>query len=174
MKVFRHADPRFPFLWEEADQPSARWHGEGEGPAHYFANTPAGAWAELLRHEEITEVEDLAGIERALWVVEIREDVTASPELPGNTLRGGLETYARCRREAARLRQRGHEALQAPSAALEPEGSRGWRVNGGLQPAKEFPALTLVLFGRRTDLVGWRIVDEGRPPEDVLRHVRHF
>ena len=53
MILFRHADPRFPFLWETADQPGARWHGDREGPAHYFADTPDGAWAEFLRLEEI-------------------------------------------------------------------------------------------------------------------------
>jgi len=31
MILFRHADPRFPFLWERADQPEARWHRTGEG-----------------------------------------------------------------------------------------------------------------------------------------------
>lgn len=174
MRVFRHVDRRFPFLWETADQPPARWHGEGEGPVHYFANSPAGAWAELLRHEEITEAEDLAGIERALWMVKLEEDVTGRPDLPLEALRGGLESHARCRREATRLRRRGHTALQAPSAALEPGGSRGWRVDGGLVPAAESPAVVFAVFGRRPDLVGWRIVDEGRPPAEVLDHVRHF
>ena len=46
----RRADPRFPFLWESSAQPAGRWHGSGEGPCHYFADTPYGAWAELLRH----------------------------------------------------------------------------------------------------------------------------
>ena len=52
MIVFRQADPRYPFLWESPDQPAGRWHGPGEGPAHYFSDTPVGAWAELLRHED--------------------------------------------------------------------------------------------------------------------------
>ena len=55
MIVYRHADARFPFLWESADQPPARWHGSGEGPVQYFADTPDGAWAEFVRHEGITE-----------------------------------------------------------------------------------------------------------------------
>ena len=58
MIVFRQADPRYPFLWSDPAQPAARWHGEAEGPAHYFADTPDGAWAELLRHEEITDPAD--------------------------------------------------------------------------------------------------------------------
>lgn len=69
MIVFRQADPRYPFLWDTAAQPPARWHGPGEGPAHYFADTPAGAWAELLRHEEITDPDDAAtlGVRYGPW-----------------------------------------------------------------------------------------------------------
>ena len=59
MIVFRRASAPSPFLWETAEQPPGRWHGEGEGPAQYFADTPDGAWAEFLRHENITDPEDL-------------------------------------------------------------------------------------------------------------------
>ena len=38
-----------------------------EAPVHYFSDTPDGAWAEFLCHEEITDPEDLPGIRRALW-----------------------------------------------------------------------------------------------------------
>jgi len=53
--VYRHTDPRFPFLWESGGQPAGRWNAEGEGPVNTFADRPEGAWAELLRHEEITD-----------------------------------------------------------------------------------------------------------------------
>src|SRR5690606_7733130 len=72
--VFRQADSRVPPLWETSDQPAGRWHGDGEGPAHYFADTPDGAWAEFLRHEEITDPADLEGVRRRLWAVEIGDD----------------------------------------------------------------------------------------------------
>ena len=68
---YRHCDSRFPFLWQTSAQPPARWHGPGEGPAHYFADTPVGAWAEFLRHEGIVDAADLAGVQRSLWVVEL-------------------------------------------------------------------------------------------------------
>ena len=71
MIVFRHTDPRFPFLQEAAGQPAARWHAPGEGPVHYFADTADGAWAEFLRHEEITDPADLAGIARAIWSIDL-------------------------------------------------------------------------------------------------------
>ena len=93
--VFRHADPRFPFLWETADQPAARWHEEGEGPVHYFADTPDGAWAELIRHEEIRTPEDLAMLARALWAVELPDEPLEQSLLPSATMTGGRETYDR-------------------------------------------------------------------------------
>ena len=61
MTGFRHTDPRFPFLWAGASQPAGRWNRKGE-LTHYFNDTPDGAWAEFLRHEEIDDPEDLATI----------------------------------------------------------------------------------------------------------------
>ena len=69
MIAFRQVDRRYPFLWEDASQPAARWHADGEGPAHYFADTPDGAWAELLRHEEIIDQDDLRTIRRQMWAI---------------------------------------------------------------------------------------------------------
>jgi hypothetical protein len=174
VKVFRHADPRFPFLWEGTAQPPARWHGPGEGPVHYFADTPAGAWVEFLRHEEIREVEDLKGVRRALWLVEVASPPRSRPSLPEATLTGGLDTYAECQAEAARLRSRGAKGLLAPSAALRERERRGWKVDGGLQEGPERDGQVLVLFGHRPDLLGWRIVDQGHPPLEAMAQVRHF
>lgn len=174
MKVFRHADPRFPFLWESTEQPPARWHGENEGPAHYLADTPEGAWAEFLRHEEIRDIEDLEGIRRALWLVEVTEPPDSQPELEESTLVGGPETYPACQAEAARLRHAGAQGLTALSAALRPGRARGWRVDQGLQEGPPRDGKVVVLFGHRPDLLGWRVVDQGRPPLEALTKVRHF
>ena len=119
MIVFRHADPRLPYLREDANQPSARWHDAGEGPAHYFADTPDGAWAEFLRHEEIRDPADLATIRRAIWAVEIPDDEGAAlPALPEVTVTGGTGTYGACREEARHLRAVGATRIDVPSAAL--------------------------------------------------------
>ena len=90
MIVFRHADPRLPFLWEDARQPPGRWHGGGEGPAHYFSDTPDGAWAELLRHEEIRDPADLATLRRAIWAVEIPDEEQAAAPGLADAQRGTL------------------------------------------------------------------------------------
>ncbi len=95
MIVFRHTDPRFPFLWETTGQPAGRWNSEGEGPVHTFADRPEGAWAELLRHEEITDPRDVAEIRRSLWAVDVGDLPTAEPELPRATMTGGPRSYAR-------------------------------------------------------------------------------
>jgi hypothetical protein len=171
---FRHVDRRYPFLWETAEQPAARWHSEGEGPAHYFASTPDGAWAEFLRHEEITDPADLAGIERALWAigVQLEAEVIAEPDLPPAILTGGLDSYPSCQEEALRLRTDGATALRATSAALCPGGARGQRVEGGLVDAEDEDGSVLVLFGPRPVVRGWSCVEDGRPSARVLPLVR--
>ena len=173
---FRNVDRRYPFLWETPDQPPARWHGEGEGPVQYLASTPEGAWAEFLRREEIADADDLEGVERALWAVEVEaaSERVAGPKLAAGVLTGGLSSYAACRIEASRLRTTGASALRAPSAALRPGAARGQRVAGGLVEAPDRDGEVLVLFGVRPDLSGWNCVEAGRPPERLLPLVRHF
>ncbi len=175
MIAFRHADPSVPFLWEDASQPAARWHAEGDGPAQYLAETPDAAWAEFLRHEEIRDEADLAGIERTIWAVEIAdEERFARPRLPRETLVGERDSYAACQAVAARLRTAGNGGLRAPSAALRTGTQGGWRVSGGLVPGRPRAEHSLVLFGRRPDLIGWVAADAGRPRADLLARVRYF
>jgi hypothetical protein len=175
MIVFRNADSRLPFLWEGEDQPPARWHGQGEGPAQYFSDTPDGAWAELLRHEEIREPDELATIIRALWVAEIPDDEPeVRPDLPKEVMFGDTDTYASCQDESKRLRNEGATRIVAPSAALIPGEARGWKVDQGLVPASPRDGQTLVLFGRRRDVIGWHGAFEGRPGEDLLDKVHHY
>jgi hypothetical protein len=174
MIAFRQADARYPFLWEGRDQPMGRWHGDGEGPAHYFADTPNGAWAEFLRHEEITEVEDLATIHRQIWAVDIGDAPRVSVRLPADVTSGGLDSYPRCQDESRRLRASGARRLVAPSAALLAGGARGTIVNRGAQAAPPRDGLVVVVFGPAHDLVGWVAADAARPPDDLLERVRHF
>ena len=173
MIAFRHADSRFPPLWESQSQPAARWHAADQGPAHYFADTPDGAWAEFLRHEEITDPADLDTVVRALWAMEIPDTGYVDAQSPLAVMTGGDDTYAACQEEAARLIAAGARAIQAPWAALKPGGAAGWRVDSGLQPGPARDGRVYVLFGRRPDLVGWRSA-VGRPTADLLPRVRHF
>lgn len=172
MILYRHNDNRYPFLWEDPSQPSARWHRSGEGPAQYFADSPSGAWAEFLRHEEITEEEDLAGVCRALWAVEVGDPVTSTPQLPDAVSRGGLDSYPDCQDEAERLRAEGATALVAKSAALADGKAGGWRVELGFREGPPANGRVFVLFGRYPGLIGWLVVDCGRPPVELLASVR--
>ncbi len=174
MIVFRHTDPRFPFLWESAGQPAGRWSAKGEGPVNTFADTPEGAWAELLRHEEITDPLDVAEIRRSMWAVEVGDLPGTRPRLPRATMIGGPRSYAACQREAARLRDRGDRGFTAPSAALRAGGGHGWRVAGGVVPGPRRDGRVVVLFGARPDLLGWEAAHEGRPSQGLLSRVRHF
>jgi hypothetical protein len=172
---FRNADRRWPFLWEDATQPPGRWHGPGEGPAQYLADTPDGAWAEFLRHEEITDAADLPGIARSLWAVAVPDDEPAArPQLAADVLRGDLLSYADCQGEARDLRDGGATALEAPAAALVPGGARGEFVRAGLVEADDRDGRVLVLYGARPDLPGWLCTGEGRPSERLLSLVHHF
>lgn len=171
---YRHTDPRFPFLWEDASQPAARWHDEGEGPAHYFATTPDAAWAEFIRHEGITDPEDLETVRRSLWAVELPDDPLPHPIIGSRSATGGLATYRRCRAEARRLRDGGAGGLDATSAAVRPRTPSGFLVDHGLRPADRRDERVIVLFGRRPDLVGWAACAAGRPRADLIARVRQL
>ena len=174
MIVFRQADRRRPFLWESDQQPAGRWHGAGDGPVHYFAETPDAAWAEFLRHEGITDAADLQGISRALWAIELPEPPSVEPGLSDAVMTGDQSTYRSCQAEARRMRAGGATGLRAPSAAVSGATGSGFRTDGGLRRGPRRAEHVFVLFGTRPDLVGWAACADGRPREDLLVRVRHF
>jgi hypothetical protein len=174
MIVFRQTDARYPFLWEGAGQPAGRWHAAGDGPAHYFADTPDGAWAEFLRHEEITEPEDLATVRRQMWAVDIGSGRAESVSLPPAVATGGPDTYPACQAESRRLRARGARRLAAPSAALVNGAASGHLVRDGVHTAPARNGVVIVVFGPPEGLVGWVAATEGRPPDDLLDRVHHY
>lgn len=175
MIAFRQVDARYSFLWEDASQPAGRWHGEGEGPAHYFADTPDGAWAEFLRHEEISDPADLPTIRRQMWAVEIGNQPAEQIDLPDDVLTGEPDTYLRCQQQARALRARGVNRLAATSAALTSGGARGQRVRAGeVQPGDPRDGVVVVIFGPPDHLLGWAAAVDGHPAADLLSRVRYY
>lgn len=175
MTGYRHCDPRFPFLWETSAQPPGRWHDRGEGPVHYLADTPDGAWAEFLRHEGITDAADLSGVRRALWAIDVPARLTrraAQPDLATEVTTGGLQTYAACQAESRRLRALGCGTMVAPSAALLPGTAGGWMVDRGVVPGPTRDGAVFVLFGRQPGLVGWSAAHQAQPDPRLLARVR--
>lgn len=174
MILFRTVPGEAPFLWEVGGaQPQGRWHRGAEGPAQYLADTPDGAWAEFLRHEEITDPAELGNVTRAIWAVAVPDDLApGSPKLDKRILTGGLDSYTACQAEAARLRAAGSRAIVAPSAALRDGEARGWHVQDGIQPGPERDGRVIVLFGARPDLVAWRAAVDARPDRALLAKVR--
>jgi hypothetical protein len=174
MICYRNCDRRWPFLWETSDQPSARWNAAGDGPAQYLADTPYGAWAEFLRHEEIHDEVDLMGVSRALWAVDVDVANAVPPGLPTAVMTGDIGTYAACQAEARNLRDDGVSELRAPSAALKEGGASGYRVELGFKNGPPTDGVVYVLFGARPEVVGWLLVDEGRPPVEVLARTQYL
>lgn len=172
MILYRQTDPNYPFLWEGTEQPTMRWHGQGHGPAHYFSTTADGAWAEFLRHEEITDPRDLEGIRgRAVWIVETEEVPRTDIDLPDAVLSGGVDTWPQCQREAARLRrERGVAALRVPSAALRSPGAKVFRVGGGVH-TEDVATEVVVMYGPQPHLRA-QLAALGRPHPTLLARVR--
>jgi RES domain len=175
---FRQCDPRFPDLWDGSSQPAGRWHAEGDGPAHYFADTPDGAWAELLRHEEITDPADLATVRRAIWAVDLGDAPTVRPDVPPHLLEGSAPgaAFEASQAAARRARDAGHHRLDVPSAALLPGGARGRRVDGSSGDTPPRDGRVIVLFGdpRELKLQGWPAAQAGAPSPDLLPRIRRY
>ena len=128
---------------------------------------------EILRHEQVTELEDLLDLERALWEVVV-PDPAFRPRLDEATLTGDKSTYPACRAEARRLRGAGASGLVAPSAAVRSGRAERYGVDQrGEQVVDEVVTETVVIFGPPIDLVGMPI-GEGHPDPTFLADVRHF
>lgn len=174
MILFRQIDTRYPCLWEDERQPPGRWHGEGEGPAHYFADTPDGAWAEYLRHEEIYDPEQLKEVARHIWAVDVGNISPSAVDLHLNILTGGPDTYERCRERARAMRGEGVRCLSAPSAALKDGMAGGLDVFGGSHVARR-SGLVIVIFGQPVMTpIGWIAADAAYPAAYVLDRMRRL
>jgi hypothetical protein len=172
--LFRHADRRYGFTWASGAQPAARWHDDGDGPVQYLASTPEGAWAEFLRHEEITDPYELDGVTRRVWAIEVPDELVENAvavPVSKRVATGDPGTYPACRAAAAAQVAAGTTVLKAPSSALDEE--RGHlSVDGALNVGSARPAFNYVVFEPGQGWVGWMCHDTGAPDPDLLDRVR--
>lgn len=175
MIVYRNTDVDVPFFWSSDRQPAARWHGPGEGPVQYTSTSPDAAWAEFLRHANITDPADLDGIERTMWAFEIDDaEPAVATTLDPAIATGDLFTYVACQTEARRLRQAGATRIVAPCAARPPLSPVGWRSDPALHPGPPDHDATVALVGARPGQLGQLTSAVGRPHPSILPTVRHL
>lgn len=178
---FRVCDRRHPFLWSGAGQASGRWNRTGDQPVHYLASTPTVAWAEWIRHQEITDPGDLAGVAAALWAVLIPQEWGAK-ELDSVAMH--LDQVLDSSREAQdarlalveHLKKKGAQGLLAPTASLHHSDKvmPAVRVSNGTEQPEQLavPAQVILLWCEARLLPGWCCVPEGRPGAELLPLVR--
>ncbi len=168
----RYSSYDTPF-WVRGNTQAGRWHQRGDEATQYLSLSTDGAWAELIRNEELRAEDEVAMVSVSMWAAKVDQGMIvdySSFELaersgfdPGALVEGD---YARCQREGARLRRLNYAGVIAPSAAL-PE------------------ATNLTLFGPRTASSWGRatllassipatIITKGAPPPGLLNGVRQI
>lgn len=172
-EAFRYANYDTP-LWARPNTRDGRWH-RAHGTAHqYLSLSVDGAWAELVRSENLRTAGEIALVRMPMWVLRVREGRLADYSTFEKAEQAGFppdalvdEDYGRCQEEGDRLRDEGFRGVLAPSAALP-------------------GAVNLTLFGPRI-AVGWETPPErllasfvpakqvavGHPPDDIVRHARY-
>ncbi len=124
---YRFSSYDTPF-WARENSRSGRWHARGEGPVQYLSRSAHGAWAELIRAEELETEEQVAMVSMSMWAVEVSCHLIVDYSTFEKAEAAGLnpealvdDDYAMCQREGARLRELNYAGVLAPSAALPGE-----------------------------------------------------
>jgi RES domain-containing protein len=166
----RYSSYDTPF-WARENTQLGRWHGRGDGATQYLSLSTDGAWAELIRNEELTTEDEVAMVSVQMWVVAVNLAMIVDYSTFEQAEAAGFDpealvddAHARCQHEGARLRQLGYNGVLAPSAALP-------------------GAINLTLFGARMASTWNRppllasslpasVITKGAPPPGLLAQVR--
>jgi RES domain-containing protein len=169
--AWRYSNYDTPF-WARANTRDGRWNAAGEASVQYLAMEPNGAWAELIRAEELRSEDEVATVRMPLWVAAVNEVVVDystfdKAEAAGFAPAALIEDdWMRCQEEGRRLRTLGYGGVITPSAAL-PGGQN------------------IAIFGARI-LWEWRrprvlaatvpatVAAIGSPPAGLVERVRYF
>lgn len=168
---FRYSSYDVPF-WVRSNTTDERWHSAGDGSTQYLSATPDGAWAELIRNENLRSEADLGLVAMPLWQVQIEQAQVADYGDFETAERAGFDPEAlihddqtACRIEGRRLREAGFAGVLYPSAALP-----------GEQNLALFGPRILLPWGAARRLAsgvpGMRLT-VGAPPAELLPRVRH-
>jgi RES domain-containing protein len=168
--AYRYSNYDTPF-WVRPNTQPGRWHTPGDGPTQYLSQTADGAWAELIRAENLRSETDVAMVRMPLWHARVDQSYVVDYSTFELAERSGFPADAlvdddqeRCRAEGKRLRNLGYAGVLAPSAALP-------------------GATNLTLFGARVS-IGWTsdpalasaipaaVVTSGAPPPGLVSQVR--
>jgi hypothetical protein len=168
--AFRYSNYDTPF-WVRPNTQPGRWHAVGDGPTQYLSATADGAWAELIRSEELRSESDVAMVRMPLWQARVDQTYVVDYSTFELAERSGFAAEAlvdddqeRSRAEGKRLRDLGYAGVLAPSAALSDTAN-------------------LTLFGPRVS-IGWdsqptlasaipaAVLTSGAPPQGLATRVR--
>jgi RES domain-containing protein len=168
----RYSSYDTPFWARENTEPG-RWRMRGDGPTQYLSQSTDGAWAELIRNEELSTEDEVAMVSVQMWAVAVNQAMIVDYSTLERADAAGFdpgalvdEDHSRCQREGARLRALGYSGVRAPSAALP-------------------DAINLTLFGPRMASTWDRppllasslpatVITKGAPPPGLLAHVRQI
>jgi RES domain-containing protein len=168
--AYRYSSYDTPFWVRENTQPG-RWNARGAGPTQYLSLSTDGAWAELIRIEELRTEDEVALVSVPMWSVKVDQTMVVDYSTFERAGRAGFDPaalvgddYGACQSEGARLRQLGYGGILAPSAALPGE-------------------VNLTLFGPRVASAWERrpllasslpatVMTKGAPPPGLLSRVR--
>jgi hypothetical protein len=168
--ALRYSSYDTPF-WVRENSQVGRWHVHGDGATQYLSLSTDGAWAELIRNEELRTEDEVAMVSVSMWAADIDQGMVVDYSSFERAEQAGFdpsalvdEDYVRCQREGARLRGLNYAGVVAPSAALP-------------------GAVNLTLFGPRIASTWGRttllassipatIITKGAPPPGLLSRVR--
>ncbi len=166
---FRYSSYDIPF-WVRPNTRAGRWNREGDDPTQYWSLTAEGAWAELIRHEDLRSERELDLVRMSIWTCRVPCAMLADLRDPALQVEHGVteeqlvaDDWAACQDLSVRLRPLVRGVI-APSAALP--GHDSLTLFGPRRPIdwRTAPALASAIPTARIAI--------GRPPSGLVDRVR--
>jgi hypothetical protein len=170
--ALRYSSYDTPF-WVRENTQAGRWHAHGAGATQYLSMSTDGAWAELIRNEELRTEDEVAMVSVSMWAAEVNQGMVADYSSFERAEEAGFdpsalveEDYERCQHEGARLRALNYAGVWSPSAAL-PDATN--LTLFGPRMASSWGRSTLLASS-----IPATVITKGAPPPGLLRNVRQI